>query len=1140
MTVMLHVAVLGPVNAVVDDGDECIDVTPKNGREQMALAALALAAPGALTVEALAEALYGDDEVRDLRNAVQAVVSRVRKTLGPASGHLETTPSGYRLGAEVDVATMLALRDVGDVEGALSMWRGATLEEVSGRGLIDNERTRLDELRASLSEQLLRARLDDDPARTVADLEAAVGEHPLRERRWELLMLALYRSGRQADALRAFRRARQHLADELGLEPGQALVELEAQVLAHDPELGRFESQPTEQESAMPTGTVTVLLCDVEGSVRRWESDPTETAALIEKMHLHWGDVVAGSHGVVVKSTGDGVLVLFATATDAMRAAAAGQRGQVGTGLRLRVAVHTGEVVSTPDDVRGPTVNRTARLLELAQGDQVLVSGTTAEVAGRIIPDDGGDLGLRKLGDHWLRDVDEPVAVFQLVGDGLPSAFAPIRSHGPSDLPRPRHSLLGRKGERGQLIDLVTGEPLVTLLGTGGIGKTSLALSVGWALADSRSVAFVDLASLQDPAQVAGRVAEVLVGIDTLGTRTPIERITDRLSANDDLLIIDNAEHLLEAVASLADELLTRRLKGTVLVTSRHPLAVDGEALLTLAPLSLPGVDDDLNETGANPSVQLFIERMREASPSADLPDGMLPVVAHICRRLDGIPLAIELAAGRAALLSVQDIAARLDDQLRLLRQVPATREARHASLEAVMGWSLDQLDDDTRTLFTRLSVMAGAFDVAGVEAFAASAGLDSDRALDGVSEMLAASLLAAESGGGRLRMLEPIRQFALSELRANGHERAARRAHADWMTGRATEAYRAQDQRREVLIRSFDDDADQLIGAIRWCCDELALGVHSSAGPDDRNDDRAERASELALCSAFWFLEQDPHSGARLIRELQQQLDRTDHPLAWARATIAQGIVTATLPAMAIGDDAVDAVAVFDAHGSDQRGVVRVGAAIALLSSGHTDVGELLAEAEALIPTDEQWNRALIDVVAMMAGTVTPGDDAAVLDAALARGERAAAVLRRLDDRWALGATLGELGRLHRARSEYDEAEACYHESIDLFGGLSYHGLHYIFSELGQLASLQGNHVAARRHHEQALQLAVDDGSPVCESMALVATARSELLAAHPAEAAQLIRVAQELRPDADVLVDGDGLDDRLRELVRQHPRAR
>jgi class 3 adenylate cyclase len=473
---MLRVDVLGPLRLQADSDGSLIEVTPRTGREKVAVAVLALAAPGAVTVEALAEALYDAENVTDPRNAVQAVISRVRKALGTASSCVETTPSGYRLvGAEIDLAAMRTHRDNGDVAAALGMWRGPTLEGLASGGVIDNERTRLEELRATFSEQVLRMRLDDDPGATVADLEAAVGEQPLREHRWELLMLALYRSGRQADALRAFRRARLHLSEELGLEPGPALVQLEARILAQDASLQHSPTVPG-RGAALPTGTVTVLLCDVEGSVRRWESGPSEMAELIEEMHQRWGAAVAETGGVVVKSTGDGVLALFGTASDAIRAAGNGQRRQVESGLRVRVAIHTGEVINADDDVRGPTVNRTARLLELAHGDQVLISGTTAQVAGPSVADSDGDLGLRPLGHHWLRDVDEPVEVLQLIGQSLPSNFPALRTSGSSQLPRRRHSLLGRDEQRAALSELVTDQPLVTLLGTGGIGKTSLAV----------------------------------------------------------------------------------------------------------------------------------------------------------------------------------------------------------------------------------------------------------------------------------------------------------------------------------------------------------------------------------------------------------------------------------------------------------------------------------------------------------------------------------------------------------------------------------------------------------------------------------------------------------------------------------------
>lgn len=1134
---MVRIDVLGSFRAEIVLGGVVTDITPTSARERAALAALALAAPGALTVDALATELYDEDGVADPRNAVQATISRIRKALGTESHRLVTTPAGYCLvEPEVDVDHMEHLRRHGDVTGALAIWRSPSLSDLDLGEMLEAERVRLEEIRSSLVEHLLHERLDDDPAGSIADLEAAVAEQPLREHRWELLMLALYRSGRQADALRAFQRARTHLNAQLGIDPGPTLIELEQRILHQDPSLSSPGSRPDPAaRHLLPSGTVSVLLCDVEGSVRQWEARPTDTAQLIEEMHELWASAITGAGGAVVKSTGDGVLALFETAGEALQAAAEGQRAQLRSDLRVRVAVHTGEVVSIDGDVRGPTVNRTARLLELAHGDQILVSGVTAELAGASIS--ASALTLRSLGTHWLRDVSEPVEIHQLSGDALPSTFAGLRSSGPSQLPRLRNSLLGRDDQRSELVELVGSEPLVTLLGTGGIGKTSLALAVGWTIADNRSVTFVDLASVRDQGQVAGRIAETLVGADPTSSRTPIERITDRLGANPDLLVIDNAEHLLDAVADTVDEILRAELKGSVLVTSRQPLAVAGERLFTLPPLSLPDADADLAHTGRNPSVQLFVERMRAASPSAELPDGLLPVVAHICRRLDGIPLAIELAAGRTGLLAIEDIAARLDDQLRLLRQVPATREARHASLEAVARWSLEQLAAPSRALFAYLSVMTGAFDVRGAEALASRAGLDPLDALDGVSELVAASLLAKEPGGARFRMLEPIRQLALSELQRGQAETPARRAHAEWMTDRVSAAHITRDESRSQLFRTLDADADQLISAIRWASDQLVDGpTIDHAGDALDADQRALRAAELAMASAFWFLEQDPGTGAVLLNELRLRIDREQHPVAWARATIGWTISTATMPVEGSGPDALAAVAILDEHDDPDRGTARLGAIFAQFGTSDNESRRLLAETELLIPSDEQWTRAILDLVAMMLeaiGSLAQPPTGSV-EEAISRGERSAASLRRLGDRWALGAALGELGRIHRIQGDYEQAAACYHESIDLFGDQHYHGLHYILTELGHMASLRGEHESARHLHARALQMAVDDGSASCRAQALVGSARSELLAGNRSLARERVVEARDLHPSWEILSYGmNSLDDELVALV-------
>ncbi|MEM7274066.1 MAG: BTAD domain-containing putative transcriptional regulator [Actinomycetota bacterium] len=531
---MLHLRLLGPLAVTDDDGT---DLTPPGAREQAGLVTLAVVSPDPLSTERIAEELYGERETADPRNAVQAVVSRLRRALGRSAGSVETTTTGYRLvdvTLDVDDAERLlteAIRAAGTgdrdaattaLAEAVAQWRGPTLDGLDG-ALIASERLRLDNLRADAEDAVLelRAETGGDGA-LITDLEAAVRDHPLRERRWELLMLTLYREGRQADALRAFQRARSLLSSHLGLDPGPGLAELEQRILAHDPGLATptaplgatataldpteptadpdDRAEPVADGAALPRGTVSVLLCDVEGSVRRWESAPEGTARGIADLHRIWTEATEAAGGSVVKSTGDGILAVFATATDAIDAATAATRAQQDLPFLVKVAINTGTLTPVDADYRGPVVNRCARLLDLANGGQILVTGSTAELARADIPTRSGSsehpegLSLRDLGTHWLRDVPEPIAVWQVDGPGIRSGFPRLRSHGPRSLPRLRSELLGRRDLVERIVDGVGSQSLVTLLGPGGIGKTSLALAVGWELTGSRAVSFVDLA----------------------------------------------------------------------------------------------------------------------------------------------------------------------------------------------------------------------------------------------------------------------------------------------------------------------------------------------------------------------------------------------------------------------------------------------------------------------------------------------------------------------------------------------------------------------------------------------------------------------------------------------------------------------
>ena len=1097
--VMLRVEVLGPLKVSAADGT---DLTPTGERELTAMALLAMAAPSVVSTDRLVEELYGDAVPGDPRNAVQAVISRLRKALGRSAGVVETQRNGYRLvdillDADEASEKLLAANQLAGparseaFRSALECWTGTVLDGITGSTTIDAERFRLTELRAGAQEGVFEERLERGEHQTlVAELELAVRDEPLRETRWALLMTALYRDDRQAEALRAYQRARDLLAQRLGLEPGPNLQRLEQQILNHDPDLHLDPGPDREPLTAggpssdrgytdlpsgmlpsgmLPSGMISALLCDVEGSVRRWESDPAETAKQMADLHQAWGEVVAGHQGHLVKSTGDGILAVFSTAADAIGAAVEGQRRQ--GHLTVRVAITTGQAAPVEDDYRGSLVNRCARLLELAAGGQILATAPTLSLARDALDSSIRD---RSLGVQWLRDVPQPVEIFQIDGPGLATNFPPLRSAGSTSLPRVRVGLFGRDDLRAQVVEAIDQHALTTLVGPGGIGKTSVALVAAWELAGNRTVTFVDLASSNDTVAVAARVADAVSHSDD--DRSPAQRVIDRLSANTDLIVLDNAEHVLDPIAELVDEVLAHDLKGSFLVTSRHPLALEGETVVAVPPLELPADAADLSETASTPAVALFLERLGRAQPDYELPDGLLPVVAHICRRLDGMPLAIELAASRASVLAVEDIAARLDDQLRLLRQVPATRERRHRSLETVVSWSVDQLPHSAQRLFPLLSAFAGHFGLDGAEAVAANAGLDTIDLLDDLAELSAASLLSVE-GGSRYRMLEPIRQFADSELGDRGH---GLWAHARWIADLLAAAHVSDGGQRGQAFDATGHEADQIRAAI----DRTAEYGFVDLVPD------------LAVAGGWWFLTRDPVRGAELFQRVVLSIDQTRHPVEHALAVLARATTTAAHPSDYGNEELVAALSTLDEIDHPSRGVARIVAGFASAQEGELEAAlALLAEAEGIVSSDNVWESAVVDMAALgflsltlMTGPVEGTD----FSTAITRGERAAASFRQLSEDWALGVTLGELGRLKQSEGDLDGAEACLRESLELLDDRQFHGRHYIFTELALLASRQGDHDAASTYHAQALAGAVGDGGRSCIASSLAGMACS------------------------------------------------
>jgi predicted ATPase/class 3 adenylate cyclase len=475
---------------------------------------------------------------------------------------------------------------------------------------------------------------------------------------------------------------------------------------------------------ALPTGTVTFLLTDVEGSTRLWEERPDEMAAAIA---LHYDLLSAaisecGGLRPVEQGEGDSVVAVFARVADALRAAADAQcRLQVELPwLTVRMAVHTGEAEPRDDgNYVGRTVIRCARLRACGHGGQVLVSEASASLVAGDLP---AGLGLVSLGAARLRDLSRTEVVWQLTHPDLRSTFPVLRSldAAPHNVPTPLTSLVGREVEQSTVCDLLGKHRLVTLTGSGGSGKTRLAVHVAAAAVDLHpdGTWWVELASAASGPEVAERIA-VAAGVFLVPGVDPVGQLVRQWRAGADVLIVvDNAEHLIDAVAAVAQRLLSDSPNLRLLVTSREPLGVPGEVIWRVPSLSIPeaATPARIESLTSFESVRLFIERARNARPNLVIDDRAAPHIASICSRLDGIPLAIELAAARARSLPLDRLAAGLSDAFRLLTGGSRTVLPRQQTLLASIAWSVDALDETERTVFRRLAVFQSRFTLDAAE----------------------------------------------------------------------------------------------------------------------------------------------------------------------------------------------------------------------------------------------------------------------------------------------------------------------------------------------------------------------------------------------------------------------------------------
>jgi predicted ATPase/class 3 adenylate cyclase len=590
----------------------------------------------------------------------------------------------------------------------------------------------------------------------------------------------------------------------------------------------------------LPRGTVTFLFTDIEGSTALWERDRRVMADAVTR-HLALLDEAIQAHGGVhFKTVGDAVQAAFPTAPDAVAAALEAQRAlladdwSVFGDLRVRMALHAGEAQPDPrGDYLSSPLNRLSRLLATAHGSQILLTQTVQQLTRGTLP---AGTELRDLGEHRLRDLLEPEHVFQLVHPDVPSDFPALRSLDarPHNLPLQPTPFLGREREVSDVVERLDRPDirLLTLTGSGGIGKTRVALQVAADLLDdfADGVFFVPLAHVADTAVVPSTIASAL-GIRDEGDRSLVDRLRQLLAAQHLLLVLDNFEHLIEA-APMIGELLAAAPGLKILATSRVPLRLRAEREYPVAPLSLPHRQPPptLEHLAQYEAVRLFIDRAQAVKPDFMVDNENAPAVAEICWRLDGLPLAIELAAARVRLLPPQAMLARLERRLPMLIGGARDAPARQQTLRDTIAWSYDLLEPDEQTLFRRLVVCTGGCTLEAAEAIGNYDGvLD---AFGGLERLCEQNLLRQEAGAAgepRFVMLETIREFGLELLGEHSEEQAVRDAHAAHfaMLGHHFEHDFAR--RPAALTATLATEADNLRAALEWATDrgDSEAGLH-------------------------------------------------------------------------------------------------------------------------------------------------------------------------------------------------------------------------------------------------------------------------------------------------------------------------
>jgi predicted ATPase/class 3 adenylate cyclase len=853
--------------------------------------------------------------------------------------------------------------------------------------------------------------------------------------------------------------------------------------------------------------TVTFVVTDIEGSTRIAATLQERFATLLADHHRLIRTAFSEHGGREIDAAGDGLFYVFPGARTALLGAVAAQRALMSHAwpadvtVRVRMGLHTGEAIRQEQGYVGFEVNRAARISNAGHGGQVLMSQTTADLLAGDLP---VGLRLEDRGEHRLKDLARTEHLYQAVASDLPSQFPPLRSLDtmPNNLPREVTSFVGRGPELERVTRALVGASLVTLTGPGGVGKTRLAVHVAADVLDqfAGGVWLVELARLTDESLVPATVAAAL-GVPEQSGRDPMATLTEHVGLRRVLLVLDDCEHVIDSTARLADALIRSCRELRILATSREALGIAGEQLLPVPSLSLPDSEHapSLEALAANDSVRLFLDRARAMSPSFRLDARTAPAVAQICRRLDGIPLALELAAARVRAMPVDEIASHLDDRFRLLSGGSRTALPRHQTLRAAMAWSHEMLSEAERAVFRRLSVFAGTFSLDAAESVASGGDVERLDVLDVVSRLVDRSHVAVDdTSTSGYRLLETIREYAREQLVASGATAEVARRHRDWYL-ELVELARPEFFRGPApaeWLERLEREHDNLRAALRWSVDE---GSGQAA---------------LRIASGLWrFWEIRGHlAEGRSWLETAIAMTDGDTSETRARALTGAGII-----ASAQGD--LRAAAAFHEEGlrvtsagGDEHAIsyARGNLANALLQLGELDrAGTLYEEVLASNVASGNWRSEAITRTNLADVADRAGDYARAAELC----NEAASLHRSHGDDWGTAFALGQLGRIAHGNGDDEAAREAGEAATSLYRGVGDgRGVARSLTFLGDVARSAGDKARAIVLHQESLGIRsrLGDKAGIATALEHLAAVAGDI---DPERAARLQGAADALR---------------------------